>query len=93
MDPLTLIVTTIAGWLGTTPTIVLGYIGLIVAIANAISRWVPDDATGALGVIRSICKFIGINVNSRITSGTTVNDVVKTAASFPEVQAKLADKP
>lgn len=91
MDPLTIVLTFIASKTGVSMPVLLGYVGLLVALANAISRWIPDDATGWIGTVRTICKFIGINVSSRLTNGQTVNDVAKAAASFPEVQAKITD--
>lgn len=91
MDPLTLILTFIAGQTGVSMPVLLGYVGILVAAANMISRWIPDDATGVLNVVRQICKFIGMNVSSRISSGVTLNDAAKVTMSFPEAQAKIDD--
>lgn len=91
MDPITLIVTTLAGWLGVTPAIILGYIGVLVAAANVISRLIPDDATGWLHVVRMITKFIGVNVTNRVTSGVTQTDVNKALFRIPQIQSKVDD--
>jgi hypothetical protein len=42
-----------------------GQIALVVAVANLIGKKIPDSATGALGVIRNIAKFIGLTTENR----------------------------
>lgn len=67
--------------------------GVIITVSNAVSRLIPDNATGFPGFIRTLTKIIGANVSSRVTAGVTVNDVARsllaTADSKPEVEAAL----
>lgn len=79
----------IAGWLHITPSTLAALIPIIILVSKGISRRIPSDATGVLGIIRSVCAFIGIEVENRVTSGVTTSDVTKTVLSFPEAQAKI----
>lgn len=72
-DPITLI----AGWLGIDPAILLATIPIVVLIANFLSRAIPDDSTGVLGVIHKIAKVLGLYLSNRISSGVSINSVVK----------------
>jgi len=69
--------------------------GVIITVANALSRLIPDDSTGFLGALRLVCKFVGVNVSNRLSGGITVNDVgralLKTGESKPEVNAILRE--
>jgi len=66
---------------GIAPSHVVFAIMVAVAIANLVGRVIPDDATGILGIIRKVCKFIGLYVPNTITPGVTTNDVAKAALS------------
>ena len=79
----------IARVLGVTPATAALYIFLISTFARAISRRIPDDATGALAVLRVICKVLGVEVESRLTSDVTVKDVAKAAAETPPIEQKV----
>ncbi len=70
----------VAAWLGIDPILFPFILAVIVAAANLIGRAIPDDATGFLGVIRKIAKVAGLYLSNRISSGVSVNAVVKESA-------------
>lgn len=65
----------IAKMLNLDPATVLLFLTGFVTICNLVGRAIPDDAIGALGVIRRICKFLGLYAPNRITSGVSTSDV------------------
>lgn len=65
----------VAGYLHMQPSSVLFFLGVIITGANALGRLIPNDATGFRGYVRAVCRFIGIVVANRVTSGVTMNDV------------------
>ena len=67
----------IAAWLGIQPSSALLLVGLVVTAANLGGRVIPDTATGPLGVVRRICKLIGLFVPNRVAPNVSVNDVAK----------------
>lgn len=73
----------VAAMLGIEPATALFLVTVIVVIANLVSKFIPDDRTGALGMIRKVAKFIGIAASNRIMAGLTVNEVVR--ATVPMV--------
>ena len=83
------IVPQIAALIGVNPSTLVLLIFVITTTANAGARLIPDDATGVLGVTRRVCKVIGVYVSSRITAGTTVNDVAKAALATPPIPGKV----
>lgn len=86
----------VAAMLGVEPATVLLFVGLTVALANLAGRLIPDDATGWLGAIRKVCKFIGLYASNRIASGLTVNEIAKTTVpiieEIGEVQEQMESK-
>ena len=52
----------LASSFGVSPATIAMAIPLIILISNAITRAIPDTATGALGVLRTVTKFIGLHV-------------------------------
>lgn len=56
------------------------FAGVLVAVANIITKRIPADSTGWWGKVRSVTGFIGLVMSSRVTSQTTTMDVVKTMA-------------
>lgn len=68
----------VAAMLGVEPATVLLFVAIAVAVANFTGRMIPDDKTGVLGAIRHIAKFIGMYASNRVSTGLTVNDVVRT---------------
>ena len=82
----------VAAWLGVQPSTVLLLIGLTVAIANLGGRLIPDDATGFWGVVRKLCKVIGLYASNRIASGLTVNEVARTTVPIIEQVGDQLDK-
>jgi hypothetical protein len=55
----------------------LAKLAIISIVANAVGRIIPDDATGVAGVVRKICKVIGIYVPNRITKDDSTVSVAK----------------
>lgn len=74
----------IAQMLGIEPATALLFLGVIVALANLLGRLIPDDKTGILGLVRSICKVVGLYASNRIASGLTVNKIAETTAPIVE---------
>jgi hypothetical protein len=79
----------IAKQLGIAPSTLAVLIFLAIKGADALARYIPSDATGWLGAVRKICKFIGINVSNRITSGVTATDAARVSLGLAPVDAKV----
>ncbi len=69
----------IAAALGISPSTMVLLLMIITSAANMGARRIPDDATGALGILRKLCAVVGMHVNTRISNGVTVNDIAKAA--------------
>lgn len=67
----------LAGWLHMQPSTLLLYVGVLMTLANFTGRMIPDTATGWRGVLRQVCKFVGIYAQNRVAPGVRMNDVVK----------------
>lgn len=76
---------------GLQPSTLLLFIMIITSAANVGARLIPNDATGALGVLRQICSIIGLYVSSRVSSGVSVNDVAAAALKTPPIPAKVEE--
>lgn len=92
MDP-TNFVPIIAGWLHMQPSALLADLIVISMLANAISRLIPNDATGWRGVVRSIAGFIGVNISSRVTKGVTIADTSAAVVATPVVAQNIPTPP
>lgn len=66
--------------------------GIIVTISGALSRVIPNDATGFLGFIRVVASLIGIAPANRITSGVTVNDVAQSLLSPHDSKEEVTEQ-
>lgn len=70
--------------LGIDPSYLAIYLTLIVAVANIVGKSIPESATGPLGIIRRVCKIIGLYVPNQITrtvsTATVAKAVVATAS-------------
>lgn len=82
----------LAAWLGVEPSTALLLLAFLVALANLVGRLIPDDATGILGVVRKLCKVIGLYASNRIASGLTVNEVARTTVPIIEQVGDQLDK-
>lgn len=86
----------VAQMLGIEPATALLLVGIIIAVSNLAGRLIPDDKTGVLGMIRTICKFIGLYASNRVASGLTVNEIAKTTVPIIEhvgdVQEQMESK-
>lgn len=80
----------IASRLGLAPSSLLFWLVVLSTVANAVSRRIPDDATGALGVVRDVASVLGVHVATRIAPGVTVQDVTKAALKTPPIPEKVA---
>jgi len=92
------IINQIAQWLGVDPSVIIALIPTLVFFFNLAARAIPDDATGALGILRKIVKVLGLYLSNRVTSGVTVNDAAKaTAQAFelgmPETRPDAYEEP
>lgn len=82
----------LAAFLGVEPSTALLLVVTLVALANLGSRLIPDDATGFLGLVRKLCKIIGLYASNRIASGLTVNEVARTTVPIIEQVGDQLDK-
>lgn len=76
------IVNSVAGLLGISPITFVLLLGVVVAVCNLVGKLIPDDATGALGVLRQVCKVLGLYISTRITTGVSVNDTARVVAGI-----------
>lgn len=82
----------LAAFLGVEPSTALLLVVTLVALANLAGRLIPDDATGFLGLVRKLCKIIGLYASNRIASGLTVNEVARTTVPIIEQVGDQLDK-
>lgn len=77
----------LAGVLGVDQPTFLLILGVIIAVSNLIGKLIPDDQTGALGVVRKVAKVLGLYVSSRVTKGVSVTDTAKVVADRYKIQS------
>lgn len=82
----------VAGMLGIEPATALLIVGVVVSVCNLLGRLIPDDATGWLGVVRKVCKFVGLYTSNRVSSGVSVNDVTKAMLDAPADSANTIEE-
>lgn len=86
----------VAAMLGIEPATALLLVTVIVVLANLTSKFIPDDKTGVLGLIRKAATFIGIAASNRIAAGLTVNEIAKSTVPIVEhigeVQEQMESK-
>ena len=82
----------VAAFLGVEPATALFLVTVIVVVANLVSKFIPDDKTGVLGLIRKIATFVGIAASNRISAGLTVNEVVKSTVPIVEHISEVQDQ-
>ena len=88
MDP-TNFLPVIAGWLHIAPSQLLLYIGMVISISTFITKLIPNDATGWLGVVRKIAAVPALYVRDRVTAGVTVADVAAASMATPPIPQKV----
>lgn len=71
----------LAAYFNVQPSTVLLLVTILVTACNLIGRVIPDDKTGVLGMIRDVCKLLGVYAPNRVTSGISVNDVARSVVS------------
>lgn len=74
-DPFYQLAVALAKMVGVTPLTIVGFVPILVMLANFISKLIPDDATGWRAVVRKIAGFIGLAYANRVTSSLTTADV------------------
>jgi len=67
----------VAAFLHVTPATALLLLGFVVSLCNLTGRLIPDEATGWKGLVRKVCKLVGLYASNRVASGVSVNDVTK----------------
>ena len=82
----------IAKAIGISPTTLLLLVMIITTAAKATARRIPDTATGWLGFVRRVCKVIGVQVNSQIAPGITMNDIAKASLAVPRIAENVVTK-
>ena len=75
----------LARLLGVEPATALLVFGLFVTAANLVGRLIPDDKTGALGVIRRTAKLIGMYAPNKVHSKESNPEEVEAGAPTPAV--------
>jgi hypothetical protein len=73
------LVDSFASKLGLTGTSLIATFAILMFVCQAIGKAIPEDATGALGFLRKVCKVIGLYVTNRVTNGLTITQAVKNA--------------
>lgn len=67
----------VAARLGVEPEVIIALLPTLVFLFNLISRLIPDDATGTLGVLNKIFKVLGLYVSNRVSKGVSMAGVAK----------------
>lgn len=79
------IVDYVAALLGVDPVLLPLILGVIVALANLAGKLIPDSATGPLGILRKVCKVVGLYITNRVTPSVSTGDVTRAlAATLPD---------
>ena len=61
------------------------YLGLLITISNLVGRYIPDSATGPLGIVRKVAKVLGLYLGNRISPAVNANDVARAVvATVPD---------
>jgi hypothetical protein len=90
MNDLSNFIPMIAEHVGLSPSTLVFLFFCINQGAKAAGRVIPNDATGWLATLRTICGFLGADPSSRVTSGVSVEDVAKQALTTPPISEKVA---
>jgi hypothetical protein len=83
------IIDQIAGMIGLTDTQLGVTLLALSLVSGVVSRIIPDDQTGVLGIVRKLASVIGLQVSNRITKGVTVNDTARMVAAEEVPQGLL----
>jgi len=83
------IIPEIAARLHVAPSTLVFWLFAINLAARGIARRIPNDATGFWGFVRQSAAILGVEVQSRVTSGVTVADVAKAALVTPPITGKV----
>lgn len=81
----------LAGFFHLQPATLLLYLVVISTICNIVGRKIPDSATGYLGVIREVCKIIGLYAANKVAPGVTVSDVAKRVLGDTSVSLETSE--
>ena len=85
----------VLGMEGTSLLTVFIFVSMLSQLA---ARLIPDDSTGWLATLKKVCSVIGLYASNRVSSGITVNDIVKEVGKVqqdvykPEVQERVDER-
>ncbi len=75
----------VPGLLGVDRITFYATLAMVATIANLLGRLIPDSATGPLGIVRKVCKVLGLYVSNRISPHVTTNQVARAVvAAVPD---------
>lgn len=83
----------IAQLLGIEGASVLATLAVVSLVARLIGKAIPDDRTGWVGTLRTVCKIVGLYTSNRVTSQVSVNDVAKVLLDSRIPQAPSGNGP
>jgi len=79
----------VAKFLGVSPSTLVLLLLVATTVARAVSRAIPDDATGFAAFVRRLTAVVGVEVAAKVSSGVTVKDVARAAMEVPPIPAKV----
>jgi len=88
VDPATLI-PMIAAKLHINPASLVFWLFVLNIAARGLARRIPNDATGFWGFVRQSAAILGVEVQSRVTSGVTVAAVAKASLETRPITDKV----
>lgn len=74
------------------PSVLLFWLFIIVQAARAVSRSIPDTATGFAGFVRRLTAIVGVEVPTKVAPGVTVKDVAKAALATPPIPETVEEQ-
>lgn len=88
---ITLLLNWLAAQIGVEPAVLVLVGGMIVSFANLTSRLIPDDAIGMLGIMRKVCRVVGLYASNRVTGNVSANDILRGAVEHGIAPVTHAD--
>lgn len=82
--------TDLANTLGIPPSAIPVILFAIYLLAKAVSRLIPDTATGWQAVVRNIASVISVDLSSRIAPGVTIATIAAQALTTKPINEKVA---
>jgi hypothetical protein len=66
-------------------TELLAVLAIAMFVFRALGNYIPDDATGILGVVRKLAKILGLYVANRVTRGVDANEIAAASMRIAQV--------